>query len=82
MNSAYLDALRQRVLVFDGAMGTLLQSRVTGPEDFGGARWEGCIDYLSITRPEFVAAAHSAYFEAGADVVETNTFQASRVRFE
>ncbi len=82
MNSAYLDALRHRVLVFDGAMGTLLQSRVTGPEDFGGARWEGCIDYLSVTRPEFVEAAHTAYFEAGADVIETNTFQASRVRFE
>ena len=82
MKSPYLDALRQRVLVFDGAMGTLLQSRVTGPEDFGGARWEGCIDYLSVTRPEFVEAAHAAYFEAGADVVETNTFQASRVRFE
>jgi len=82
MHSPYLDALKHRVLVFDGAMGTLLQSRVTGPEDFGGPRWEGCIDYLSVTRPEFVEAAHTAYFEAGADVVETNTFQASRLRFE
>ncbi|MEO5618165.1 MAG: homocysteine S-methyltransferase family protein, partial [Candidatus Eisenbacteria bacterium] len=82
MNSPYLDLLKQRVLVFDGAMGTLLQSRVSGPEDFGGARWENCIDYLSVTRPEYVEAAHTAYFEAGADVVETNTFQASQVRFE
>jgi 5-methyltetrahydrofolate--homocysteine methyltransferase len=82
MKSLYLDTLRNRVLVFDGAMGTLLQSRVTGPEDFGGIRWEGCIDYLSVTRPDFVEAAHTAYFEAGADVVETNTFQASRVRFD
>ncbi len=82
MRSPYLDVLKSRVLVFDGAMGTLLQSRVTGPEDFGGPRWEGCIDYLSVTRPEYVEAAHAAYLEAGADVVETNTFQASRLRFE
>ena len=82
MHSPYLDALKSRVLVFDGAMGTLMQARVTGPEDFGGPRWEGCIDYLSVTRPEFVEAAHTAYFEAGADVIETNTFQASRLRFE
>jgi 5-methyltetrahydrofolate--homocysteine methyltransferase len=61
-------------------MGTLLQSRGLGPDDFGGARLEGCIDHLSVSRPDVVADAHRLYFEAGADVVETNSFQASRLR--
>ena len=82
MTPRILDRLRTHVLVYDGAMGTLLQSHGLGPDDFGGARWEGCIDYLSVTRPDVVEAAHVAYFEAGADVVETNSFQASRVRLE
>jgi 5-methyltetrahydrofolate--homocysteine methyltransferase len=75
-----LERLRTHVLVYDGAMGTLLQSRGLGPDDYGGARWEGCIDHLSVTRPDAVEDAHAAYFEAGADVVETNSFQASRLR--
>jgi 5-methyltetrahydrofolate--homocysteine methyltransferase len=82
MKSRLLDALRDRVLFYDGAMGTQLQARELGPVDFGGARWEGCNDYLSITRPDVVEDVHAAYFEAGADIVETNSFQASRVRFE
>jgi 5-methyltetrahydrofolate--homocysteine methyltransferase len=80
VHSPFLDALRRRVLFFDGAMGTLLQARELGPADFGGTRWEGCIDVLSVTRPDVVADAHRRYFEAGADVVETNSFQASRLR--
>src|SRR5206468_2663435 len=62
--------------------GTQIQARNLAPEDFGGVRWEGCNDYLSLTRPDVVEAIHEAYFEAGADVVETNSFQASRVRLE
>jgi 5-methyltetrahydrofolate--homocysteine methyltransferase len=80
--SRFLEQLRDRVLFFDGAMGTQLQARELGPDDFGGKRWEGCIDHLSLTRPDVVEAVHSAYFEAGADVVETNSFQASRTRLE
>jgi 5-methyltetrahydrofolate--homocysteine methyltransferase len=82
MTSPLLEALASRVLFYDGAMGTQLQARNLSPEDFGGARWEGCNDYLSLTRPDVVEAIHEAYFEAGADVVETNSFQASRVRLE
>jgi len=82
LTSRFLDVLRDHVLIFDGAMGTQLQARELGPDDFGGARWEGCNDYLSLTRPDVVEAIHATYFESGADVVETNSFQAARLRLE
>ena len=78
----YLQLLRERVLFFDGAMGTQVQARDLTAADFGGKRWEGCIDYLSLTRPDVVESIHASYFDAGADVVETNSFQASRTRLE
>ena len=77
---AYLDVLRERVLVFDGAMGTNLQDQSLTAEDFGGARYEGCMDALCITRPTAPGAVHRDFLSAGCDVVETNTFQASRLR--
>jgi len=80
--SRFLDQLRDRVLFFDGGMGTQVQARELTPEDFGGKRWDGCLDYLSLTRPDVVESIHAAYFDAGADVVETNSFQASRTRLE
>ena len=80
--SLYLDMLRDRVLFFDGGMGTQVQARELSAEDYGGKRWDGCIDYLSLTRPDVVESIHAAYFDAGADVVETNSFQASRTRLE
>ena len=80
--SRFLELLRDRVLFFDGGMGTQVQARELSAEDFGGKRWEGCLDYLSLTRPDVVEDIHSAYFDAGADVVETNSFQASRTRLE
>ena len=80
--SRFLDTLRDRVLFFDGGMGTQVQARELTAEDFGGKRWEGCIDYLSLTRPDVVEAIHAAYFDAGSDIVETNSFQASVTRLE
>jgi 5-methyltetrahydrofolate--homocysteine methyltransferase len=80
--SRFLDTLRERVLFFDGGMGTQVHARELGPDDYGGKRWDGCIDYLSLTRPDVVESIHDAYFEAGADIVETNSFQASRTRLE
>src|SRR2546428_5250770 len=82
MQSRLLETLADRVLVYDGAMGTQLQARELTAEDFGGKRYEGCNDVLSLTRPDVVEAIHAAYFEAGADAVETNSFQASRLRLE
>jgi 5-methyltetrahydrofolate--homocysteine methyltransferase len=80
--SRYLELLRDRVVFFDGGMGTQVQARELSAEDYGGKRWDGCIDHLSLTRPDVVEAIHQAYFDAGADVVETNSFQASRTRLE
>ena len=71
--------LRERIVVLDGAMGTAIQARDLGPEDFGGAEFEGCNEYLTLTRPQVIADIHRSYLEAGADVVETNTFGATSI---
>ena len=64
----------ERILVIDGAMGTMIQQRNLGPQDFGGPDLEGCNENLVITRPDVIREIHAAYFEAGADLVETNSF--------
>ncbi|HTP67897.1 MAG TPA: methionine synthase [Dongiaceae bacterium] len=66
--------LAERILVLDGAMGTMLQQRHLTAEDFGGAALEGCNENLVRTRPDVVLDIHRKYFEAGSDIVETNTF--------
>lgn len=71
--------LRERVLVLDGAMGTAIQSRNLRPEDFGGPEYEGCNEYLVITRPEVIAEVHQGYLDAGADIIETDSFGATAV---
>ena len=68
------EQLEKRILVIDGAMGTMLQERHLTAEDFGGAALEGCNENLVLTRPDVIEDVHRAYFEAGADIVETNTF--------
>jgi 5-methyltetrahydrofolate--homocysteine methyltransferase len=78
--SPYLDALARRVLVFDGAMGTSLQSCDLTPESFGGAQLEGWIDGLTLFSPEVVRGIHRSFLEVGCDVVETNSFQATPMR--
>ena len=71
-HSALLDALNQRVVIGDGAMGTMLQAADLTLDDFLGL--EGCNEILNDTRPDVLKDIHRAYFEAGADAVETNTF--------
>ena len=78
-NRRYLDALLERVLVFDGAMGTSLQRLQLSASDFGGERLWGCNDYLVISKPGAVADVHNAFLAAGCDVVETCTFRANRL---
>jgi 5-methyltetrahydrofolate--homocysteine methyltransferase len=65
------------VLVFDGAMGTNIQSQNLTAEDFGGAAYEGCNEYLVVTKPEAIAKVHRDFLAAGADVIETDTFGSS-----
>ena len=76
----YLETLRERVLVFDGSMGANLQELKPTAEDFGGQRYEGCMDALCVTRPDLPARLHRGFLHVGCDVIETNTFQASRLR--
>ncbi|MBD2026622.1 methionine synthase [Leptolyngbya sp. FACHB-711] len=67
------------IIVFDGAMGTNLQVQNLTAEDFGGAAYEGCNEYLILTKPEAVAKVHRDFLAAGADVIETDTFGATSI---
>jgi 5-methyltetrahydrofolate--homocysteine methyltransferase len=71
---ALKELLSERILVLDGAMGTMLQQRDLTASDFGGPALEGCNENLVRTRPDVVLDIHRKYFEAGADIVETNSF--------
>ncbi|MFC6012147.1 methionine synthase [Nocardia lasii] len=71
-DTTLLDTLRRRVVIGDGAMGTMLQAADLSLDDFRGL--EGCNEILNDTRPDVLAEIHRAYFAAGADAVETNTF--------
>ena len=80
------EILQQRILILDGAMGTMLQRYKFTEEDFRGERfknWEhplqGNNDLLSLTQPEAIAEVHRKYFAAGADIVETNTFSGTTI---
>ena len=82
-----LEALvRQRILVLDGAMGTMIQSYKLVEEDYRGARFKdhardlkGNNDLLVLTQPDIIREIHRQYLEAGADIVETNTFNATSI---
>ena len=78
--------LKNKIMVFDGAMGTMLQSYNLTEKDFRGERFKdhttdlkGNNDFLCIVRPDIVAKIHKAYFDSGADIIETNTFNANAI---
>ena len=80
------EELKKRILILDGAMGTMLQRYKFTEEDFRGERFkdwptpvQGNNDMLSITQPDAIAQVHAKYFEAGADIVETNTFSGTTI---
>jgi 5-methyltetrahydrofolate--homocysteine methyltransferase len=84
--SKIYQVIQQRILVLDGAMGTMLQEYQFSEEDFRGERFKeypiplkGNNDLLSITQPEAVKEVHRKYFKAGADIVETNTFSGTTI---
>ncbi len=78
-NRRYLAALADHVVVFDGAMGTSVQTCHLGPIDFGGEKLNGCNDYLVITRPDVIESIHASFLEAGAEAIETDTFRSNRI---
>ncbi|MGD7046031.1 methionine synthase [Jeotgalibacillus proteolyticus] len=78
----FTDQLKKKILIMDGAMGTMLQEAQLSEEDFGGEEFEGCNENLNRTRPDVIERIHDAYFEAGADIVETNTFGSMSVVLE
>ena len=80
------EELKKRILVIDGAMGTMIQRYNLTEEDFRSERFKnhpcdvkGNNDLLNITRPDVIKAIHAAYLEAGADIIETNTFSTQRI---
>ena len=84
--AALTEALAQRILIIDGAMGTMVQRHQLTEADFRGDRFvhhgrdlKGDNEVLVLTRPDVVASIHDAYFAAGADIVETNTFGATAI---
>src|SRR4051794_12731579 len=77
----YLDAIRSRVVVFDGGMGATLEQFDLSSEDYGGLPGK-CHEALILHRPDVIEGVHASMVEAGAEVVETDTFQASRLKLD
>ncbi|PZE21831.1 methionine synthase [Paenibacillus xerothermodurans] len=73
------EQLQKKIMILDGAMGTMIQQEDLTADDFGGPDWEGCNEILVVTRPDVISKVHEAYFAAGADMIETNTFGATSV---
>src|SRR6202022_1965303 len=81
------ELLRQRIVVLDGAMGTMIQRYKLSETDYRGARFrdwkgkdlKGSLELLLLTKPEVIEEIHSQYLEAGADIIETNTFSATTI---
>ncbi|WNF38005.1 methionine synthase [Bacillaceae bacterium IKA-2] len=76
---SFQERLQKHILVLDGAMGTMLQNANLTAADFGGDEFEGCNEYLNFTAPSVIENIHEAYLEAGADIIETNTFGATNI---
>src|ERR1700730_9475131 len=71
---ALRELLRERILILDGAMGTMLQQAQLTAADFGGPHLAGCNEYLAVTRPDVVLSIHPKYLPAASDIIETNSF--------
>ena len=84
--TALRTALQQRILILDGGMGTMIQSYKLEEQDYRGARFadwpsdvKGNNDLLLLSKPEVIAEIEKAYLDAGADIIETNTFNSTRI---
>jgi 5-methyltetrahydrofolate--homocysteine methyltransferase len=79
MSRSFTDILREKVVVFDGAMGTNLQAQNLSADDFGGEQYNGCNEHLVVTKPEAVQQVHADFLSVGCDVIETDTFGATPI---
>ena len=79
MSKSFLDILRDRIVVFDGAMGTNLHAQDLSVDDYGGPQFEGCPEHLLISMPEAVERVHAGFLEVGCDVVETDSFGSTSI---
>lgn len=77
MSTTLTEQMKKKILIMDGAMGTMLQQANLSADDFGGEEFDGCNEILNLTSPEVIERIHREYFDAGADIVETNTFGAT-----
>jgi 5-methyltetrahydrofolate--homocysteine methyltransferase len=77
--NALRHAITERILVLDGAMGTAIQAMDLTADDFGGAALEGCNEHLVLTRPDAIQRVHQGYIDAGADIIETDSFGGTRI---
>lgn len=79
IDSHYINVLKNKIIIFDGAMGTSLQVMNLTADHFGGEHLVGCNDYLSVNYPQAVENVHRSFYEVGVDVIETNTFRSNRI---
>src|SRR5215467_12264644 len=77
--SGFLETLKERIVVFDGTMGTNLHAQDLSVDDYGGPQFEGCPEHLLISKPQAIANVHAGFLEVGCDVVETNSFGATSI---
>jgi len=80
--SRYLEEIRNRILVYDGAMGTQILDLNLAAADYGGPTQDGCPEILAVTRPDAIRDIHRAYLDAGADILETDTFTGTRLKLD
>lgn len=78
-NRLYLDSVLNRIMIFDGAMGTSLQKQNLTADHFGGEKYHGCNDFLVVSYPQAIETVHRSFLEVGVDVLETDTFRANRM---
>ena len=77
--TSFKERLREKIIVFDGAMGTNIQSQELTADDFGGEQFNGCNEYLLVTKPSAIEKVHSEFLAVGADVIETDSFGSSSI---
>ena len=82
MSEQLKQLFKEKIVILDGAMGTAIQDYNLTAKDFGGEDYEGCNEYLVLTKPDIIQAIHESYLEAGADIIETNNIKNTEVQVD